>query len=100
MENGCRKFVTEHIDDVESILTRLEEANLTLSVEKSSFGVSKITVVGHLCGPYGRRPNPTKVNVIQLMKDCKNVIEVRRFLGACLFFKIWIPHYGHVAEPL
>jgi hypothetical protein len=98
--NGCRKFVADHIEDVERILARLEESNLTLSAEKSSFGVSEITVVGHLCGPYGRRPNPLKVNVIQLMKDCKNVTEVRRFLGACLFFKIWIPHYGHLAEPL
>ena len=28
------------------------------------------------------------------------VTEVRRFLGACAFYHIWIPHYAHVAEPL
>jgi hypothetical protein len=32
--------------------------------------------------------------------DCRSVTEVRRFLGACAFYHIWIPHYAHVAEPL
>jgi hypothetical protein len=32
--------------------------------------------------------------------DYKSVTEVRRFLGACAFYHIWIPHYAHVAEPL
>ena len=26
--------------------------------------------------------------------------EVQRFLGACAFYHIWIPHYAHVSEPL
>jgi hypothetical protein len=26
--------------------------------------------------------------------------EVRRILGACAFYHIWIPHYAHVIEPL
>jgi hypothetical protein len=32
--------------------------------------------------------------------DCKTVTEVWRFLGACVFYHIWIPHYHHIAEPL
>jgi hypothetical protein len=32
--------------------------------------------------------------------DCESVTEVRRFLGACAFYHIWISHYAHVAEPL
>jgi hypothetical protein len=42
-----------------------------------------------------------KVEAISAMKnDCKTVTEVWRFLGACAFYHIWIPHYAHVAEPL
>jgi hypothetical protein len=33
------------------------------------------------------------------MKDCRT-IEVRRFLGACIFFRIWIAHFAHIADPL
>lgn len=97
---GCRKFVAEHIVDCERILSRLEEVHLTLSGAKSMFGVREVLVVGHLCGPYGRKPSMEKVDAIQRMKECVNTTEVRRFLGACIFYHIWIPHFAHVADPL
>ena len=74
---------------------------LTLSGEKSTFDQEEILVVGHLCGPYGRRPSPTKIDAIQAMKEiCDSQSEVRRFLGACAFYHIWIPHYAHIVDPL
>ena len=99
-DDGCRTYVNNHIEDVSKILTRLEEVNLTLSIDKSKFGVQEILVVGHLCGSYGRKPNPEKVNAIGKMKACGNITEVRRFLGACVFYQIWIPHFAHISEPL
>ena len=99
--NGFRRFVIDHITDYEKILQRLECARLTFSGEKSALGQPEILVVGHLCGSYGRKPSPTKVEAISAMKEeCGPVIEVRRFLGACAFYHIWIPHCAHVAEPL
>jgi hypothetical protein len=83
------------------VLQGLEDANLTFSGEKSAFGQPEILVVGHLCGAFGRKPSQTKVDAIQAMKEeCKTQTEVRRFLGACAFYYIWIPHYAHVVEPL
>jgi hypothetical protein len=40
------------------------------------------------------------VDSIQRMKECTNTTEVQRFLGACMFYSIWIPHYAHVVDPL
>ena len=52
------------------------------SGEKSAFGQEEILVVGHLCGPYGRRPSPTKIDAIQAMKEvCDSQSKVKRFLG-------------------
>ena len=99
-DNGCRAFVNEHIKDVDRILSRLEEVDLTLSIEKSKFGTNEILVVGHQCGWYGRKPNPKKVDAIGKMKACSNTTEVRRFLGACVFYQIWIPHFAHISEAL
>ena len=64
------------------------------------FGVPEILVVGHMCGPYGGKPSPIKVSAIQNLKEnCKSLTEVRRFLGACVFYRIWIQHFAHVADP-
>ena len=85
----------------EAILSRLEEVHLTLSGAKTTFGVQEVLIVGHLCSPEGQRPSPAKVEAIQKMKEsCISTTEVRRFLGACVFYLIWIPHFAHVAKPL
>ncbi|KAL3686292.1 hypothetical protein R1sor_008866 [Riccia sorocarpa] len=97
---GCRKFVSDHVRDVGKILNRLREVHLTLSGEKSRFGVPEILVVGHVCDSSGRRPNPVKVEAIARLADCRSTTEVRRFLGSCVFFRLSIPHYAHMAEPL
>ena len=57
--------------------------------------------MGHLCGPYGKKPASNKVNAINAMLEvCGSVTEVTRFLGACVFYHIWIPHFAHIADPL
>ncbi|KAL3692893.1 hypothetical protein R1sor_006544 [Riccia sorocarpa] len=100
-QRGCRRYVVEHIADCEKILSRLEEVNLTLSGAKTIFGVREVVIVGHLCGSFGRKPDPIKIDVIQRMKGiCSSLTEVRRFLGTCIFYHIWIPHYAHIAEPM
>ena len=74
---------------------------MTFSGEKFALRQLEITVKGHLCGAYGRKPSPSKVNAIKEMKEeYTTQTEVRRFLEACAFYHIWIPHYAHVAEPL
>lgn len=47
-ENACRTFVKKYTKDVECILKRLEEVNLFLFLEKSTFGFKESMVVGHL----------------------------------------------------
>ena len=100
-DRGCQKFVTNHIHTREKVLRKLEDARLTLSGEKSAFRQEEILVVGHLCEPYGRKWTPTKVDVIRSRKEtCDLQSEVRRFLGACAFYHIWISHYVHIVDLL
>ena len=86
-KEGCRKFVVDHMKDCKKVLQRLEIANLTFLGEKSAFGQPEILVVCHLCGAYGRKPSPSKVNAIQDMKEeCITQTKVRMLLGACTFY--------------
>ena len=36
----------------------------------------------------------------KMKEECKSQTELRRFLGACAFYHILIPHYAHIVEPL
>ena len=100
-KKGCRKYVVDYIEDYKKILTWLGKVHLTLLGMKSVFGVQEVVIVGHLCGSYGRKLDPTKVDAIgRIREDCDSLTEVRRFLGACVFYRIWIPHYAHIADPL
>ena len=46
-EDGCRRFIPDHIANYEKILDRLEGARITISREKSTFGQWEIVVVGY-----------------------------------------------------
>ena len=92
--------MAQHIHDCERIIRTLDETQLTLFGEKSVFGRSEVIIVGHLCGPYGKKPASNKVNAINAMLEvCGSVTEVTRFLGACVFYHIWIPHFAHISDP-
>ena len=97
---GLRRFVADHIGVVSEVLKRLMHFGVTLSVEKSSFGQSEVQILGQMCGAYGRRPCVDKTEAIRRLADCQNASEVRRFLGACVFYLSHIPHYSHIADPL
>ena len=98
--NGYKIFVRDYINDVDKILKRFEEVNLTLSIDKSKFGFDQIIIVDHLCKRYGRKSNPEKVNIIARMKAHSSTTKVRRFLEACIFYQIWILHFVYMAKPL
>lgn len=90
----------DHFEDVEIILKILEEVDITLSIDKSKFGVYENLVVGRLCGRHGRKLNLQKIDVISRMKACGSITKLIRFLGACVFYQIRILHFGHIAKPL
>ena len=79
-KDGCRRFVVDHMKDCEKVLLRLKDANFSFSGEKYAFRQPEILVVGHLCGAYGRKTSPSKVNVIKDMKE--ECVPKRRFEGS------------------
>ena len=96
----CKIFVKDLINDVNKILKRFEEVDLTLSINKSKFGFDEIIIVERSCGRYEKKSNPKKVDAIAKMIASSRIIEIRRFLGGCVFYEIWIPHFAHMTEPL
>ena len=97
---GIRRYVLEHIQNLDKTLCALELAGATISGEKSQFCVGGLKLVGFLCDSQGRHPDATKVLKIIEWEDCRDVRSVRAFLGICVYYRIWVEHFAMVAAPL
>ena len=60
----------------------------------------EITVVGHICTPEGRVPDPSRVDKIVNWGPCKDLSEVRAFLGTVSVVRVFIQDFAHLAHPL
>ena len=89
-----------HMQDLAETLHLLNEAGLKLNQSKCTFAKQQIDFLGFVVSADGVLPNPNKVKAIKEMKPPKNVREVRRFLGACGFFRRHIKNFATVARPL
>ena len=97
---GVRRFVLEHIQNLDVVLADLERAGATVSGEKSMFCMPGLKIVGYVCDCDGRHPDSTKVLKILEWRDCWDVTEARVFLGCCVYYRIWIPSFSIIAAPI
>lgn len=97
---GIRRFVWEHMGDVNRITQRMKYSGGTFSGKKTNLCVPEFSVVGHLVGYEGRKPTPDRMGVIMLWTSCRDISEVRAFLGTVGTFRIFIKNYAERAEPI
>ena len=98
--NGIRKFVWEHLQNVNRVIQRVKHAGGTFSAIKSFFCVETAVIVGHKCTIEGRLPDETHVQKIVDWPICRNLTEVRGFLGTLGTVRIFIKNFAMHAEPL
>ncbi len=98
---GVRKFVYLHGLDLDRVLRRLIDVNLTAAGRKSHVGRSKAQVLGFVCREDGTSPDPEKVAAIMNWReDFTSVTDILQFLGLIGRFFRFIPDLATRAEPL
>jgi hypothetical protein len=97
---GVRKFMMQHIQWLDAVLADLERAGVTISGEKSRFCVRGMKVVGYVCDSDRRYPQASKVTKILEWKEPENAAEARAFIRVCVYYRIWILNFTHVAAPI
>ena len=98
--NKIRRFIWEHLNDVHRIFHRFLCAGATISAKKLFIAVPEVVILGHKCNYKGRIPDDSKVSRIRDWPDCKNLSDVRAFLGIAGYMRIWIKGYSAIARPL
>ncbi len=97
---GIRRFVWEHLHNVNRIVQRIKHAGGTFSGHKSTFCAPSALVVGHRCTYEGRAVDESRLQVIRDWPPCKNLTEVRGFLGTLGTIRMFIRDYATHTSPL
>ncbi len=88
-----RKTLDEHLQKMETVLTRLHDAELKVNVAKSSFCAHEIEYLGYVLTREGIKPQPKKVQAILTLNPSNSVKELRHFLEMVLYYRdMWARH--------
>ena len=98
--SGIRRFVWEHLNNVNRILQRMKAVGGTFNGKKFEACVPSAIIVGHKCTIEGRVPDDSKVQKIRDWPPCTTLTEVRAFLGTCGLVRIFVKDYAKKASPL
>ena len=90
----------EHDEHLNKVLHRLQEAGLTLNMEKCQFSQSRVTFLGQVIDSTGIRPDPNKRSAIQKVPAPQNVGEMHRFLGMANQLSKFPPNLADQNKPL
>ncbi|XP_065358763.1 uncharacterized protein LOC135952674 [Calliphora vicina] len=94
------KTVEEGLQRLEKFLCILDDAGLTLRLDKCKFLEREISYLGHKVSEGGITPGDGKVSAIKNFIPPRNVTEVRRFLGLTGFFRKFVEGYSIISKPL
>ena len=77
----------EHIQNLDSILSCLESAGVTLKRSKCEFLVQSVEYLGHIIDQHGLHPSPDKIRAIKEAPEPRNITELKSFLGLLNYYR-------------
>jgi hypothetical protein len=89
--------ITQHLPE---LFRTLRKANLKLNSKKSQFATDHCRYLGHIITAEGCKPDPDRLSAIATYPMCKDVTELRRFLGICNYFRRYIMNYSKITHCL
>lgn len=90
----------EHMNLVKQSLKILRKRDLYCKAEKCFFCQEEVDYLGVKVGRNGVKMDEDKVKGILDWPDCKNVKQIRQFLGFCGFYRQYIDNYAAITKPL
>ena len=98
--NNKQETAEDHLQKIEQVLSRLEEAGFAVNLRKSFFMQQELEYLGYLLTPLGIRPQPKKVEAISRIMPPKTKRQLRRFLGMVNYYRDMWKRRSHVLAPL
>lgn len=96
----CGRNKEENIERIRTVLTRMKDAGLKLSIKKCSFCQNKAEYLGYVICGEGIHTLRGKVDAIRNAPEPTNLTELKSLLGLINFYGKFIPDIATVLEPL
>ena len=90
----------EQLERLEQVFDRLAHANLKLKPSKCSLCQRSVDFLGHVVSADGIAMQDAKISAIIDWPPCKNVGEVRAFMGLTGYYRRFVQNFSVIASPL
>ena len=90
----------DHLEKLEKVLKRLQEAGLRVNARESHFGKDEVEYLGFQVNREGIKPMAKKVEAIQAIKTPKTKKELRKFIGMINYYRDMWRKRSEVLAPL
>ena len=97
---GIRRFVWEHFQNLNRVVTRMGYAGGTFSGKKAVLCKTSTVVVGHVCAFEGMKPSPDRIGVIERWGEPTCFTDVKSFLGTVGVMRMFIKDYTILTWPI
>lgn len=89
-----------HLESLQKVLQKLEEAGLKAKLTKCEFLKAKMKFLGHVVDGEGIHTVDDKIKAVQKFPQPKSVENVRSFLGLAGYYRPFIKNFAAIASPL
>ena len=90
----------EQLERIHEVFARIQKANLKLKPSKCSLFRPKVEFLGHVVSEAGIAMQSEKIAVIRDWPPCRNLTELRAFMGTCGYFRSFVKDFSSIASPL
>ena len=94
------KSIEEQLENLEAVLTRLEETGLRLKRDTCAFLLPTVEYVGHKITAQGLQPTLDKVKAVQNAPAPQEVSQLKSFIGLVNYYGKFLSDLSSVLAPL